>query len=361
MDFVLGLPKTPRGYDSVYVVVDRFSKMSHFIPCKNTNDASNVAGLFFKEVVRLHGLPISIVSDRDSKFVGHFWRTLWKKLGTNLSFSSAYHPQTDGQTEVVNRSLGNLLRCLTKQHGQSWDLILGQAEYAYNDSPNRSTGKSPFEIVYGAHPRGILELRDLSLQDKTSAQGEVFAEHIKSLHDQVRRHLQQQNEKYKARADQGKRDLQFKVGDLVLAYLRKERLPKGTPHKLLMKKIGPLKILHKYGNNAYEVELPPNLGISPIFNVGDLYPFKGTIDEDTLGSATSSEDTYDWVHDLPMPQPITLESILDSKVIKKTRKGVYKEYLVKWTGLPESEAIWMTEADILKHGNRLVDLITQGT
>lgn len=190
MDFVLELPKTPRGYDSVYVMVDRFSKMSHFIPCKNTNDASLAVGLFFKEVVRLHGLPINIVSDRDSKFFGHFWRKLWKKLGTNLSFSSAYHPQTDGQIEVVNRSLGNLLRCLTKQHGKSWDLILGQTEYAYNDSRNRSTGKRPFEIVYGAHPRGILELRDLSLQDKTSAQGEVFADHIKSLHDQVRRHLQ---------------------------------------------------------------------------------------------------------------------------------------------------------------------------
>lgn len=151
------------------------------------------------------------------------------------------------------------------------------------------------------------------------------------------------------------------MGDLVLAYLRKVRLPKGTPHKLLMKKIGPLKILHKYGNNSYEVELPLNLGISPIFNVRDLYPFKGTIDEDTLGSATSSDTTHDWVKDLLTPQPVTLECILDSKVLKKTRKGVYKEYLVKWAGLLESEAVWMTEADILKHGNRLADLVTQGT
>src|ERR1700722_14526416 len=174
MYFVLGLPRTQRGVDSIFVVVDRFSKMAHFIPCQKTSDETHIANLFFKEVIRLHGLPKSIVSDRDTKFIGHFWRTLWKNLGTNLAFSSAYHPQTDGQIEVVNRSLGDLLRSLVTEHHSSWDNILAQVEFAYNESVNRSTGQSPFQIVYGMQLRGIFELRDSKQTATRSASAEDF-------------------------------------------------------------------------------------------------------------------------------------------------------------------------------------------
>jgi hypothetical protein len=352
MDFVLGLPRTQRGVDSIFVVVDRFSKMEHFIPCQKTSDATHIANMFFKEVIRLHGLPKSIVSNRDTEFIGHFWRTLWKKLGTNLMFSLAYHPQTDGQTEVVNKSLGDLLRSLVTEHHSQWDSILPQAEFAYNDSVNRSTGKSPFQVVYGMQLRGVSELRDSGQTATSSASAEELAEVMKELHSQVKEQLQNSSQEYKHRADQHQRQLQFKVGDLVLTHLRKERFSRGAYNKLKMKKIGPCKVLRKFGDNAYEIELPDGIRISPIFNVSYLYPYRaGDVETE------DEKPVIQWMKQMPVTKKPQMECILDKRVSKRTRRKQYFEYLVKWKNHPVEDASWEIEAKIQKHGQTVQELM----
>ncbi|XP_068312511.1 transposon Ty3-I Gag-Pol polyprotein [Pyrus communis] len=287
MNFVLGLPKTRRGADSILVVVDRFSKMAHFLPCNKTFDATRVADLYFKEVVKLHGIPKSITSDRDPKFISHFWRTLWRKVGTRLQFSSSHHPQTDGQTEVVNRSLGNLLRSLVGKEKHNWDFTLSQAEFAFNRSKNRSTGKCPFEIVYGLIPNGPFDLIPLPVIDHFSGDANDMVAHIRDLHSQVRRILEESNEKYKAAADKHRRHMEFKESDLVWINLRKERFPRGRFGKLHDKVDGLFRVMKQIGENAYQLELPGNMEVSATFNVADLQPYYEHILEQKSDSMTS--------------------------------------------------------------------------
>lgn len=151
MDFITGLPKS-KGFEAILVVVDHLSKYGHFIPLKHPYTAQLVAEIFTKEVVRLHGVPASILSDRDPIVVSSFWRELFKLQGTQLKMSTAYHPQTDGQTEVVNRCLETFLRCFIADQPQSWVQRLPWAEYWYNTTFHVSTRTTPFEAVYRRAP-----------------------------------------------------------------------------------------------------------------------------------------------------------------------------------------------------------------
>ncbi|XP_059068530.1 uncharacterized protein LOC131859035 [Cryptomeria japonica] len=172
--------------------------------------------------------------------------------------------------------------------------------------------------------------------DRGSAQGEDFAVAMHDIHKKTRETLKKNVDKYKRKADLKRKDVQFKVGDLVLVHFRKERLPKGKYTKLMMKNIGPCKVVHKYENNAYEIELPPGVSISTIFNVVDLYPYK---ESDFVGQGEGAEDgDIKWVKDLPPSQPMQLGAILDSREVKRTRRKFYKEHLVKWLSLPNGDS-----------------------
>ena len=201
MDFMVALPRTRRGKDVTMMVVDRFSKMSHFIACTKVDDAQSIAKLYFTEVVRLHGIPKTIVSNRYSKFLSHFWKTLWKLLGTKLLFSTAYNPQTDGQTEVTNRTLGTLLRTLVSKNIREWDLKLCHAEFAYNRMPSHATKHTPFECVYGINPLLPISLIDLPLHDSKKLEAEELIKQLEAVHRQVHTELEETNRRYKVQAD----------------------------------------------------------------------------------------------------------------------------------------------------------------
>ena len=171
MDFILGLLRSSKGRDFVYVVVNRFSKMTHFIPCHKTDDATHVADLFFREVVRLHGVPRSIVSDRDVKFLSPFWRVLWGKLITKLLYSTTCHPQTNGQTEIVNMTSSTLLRTVIKKSLKYWVDCIPFIEFVYNRTVHSSNNFSPFEIVYGFNPLTPLDLIPLPVSEISSLDG----------------------------------------------------------------------------------------------------------------------------------------------------------------------------------------------
>ena len=273
LDFITGLPRTQRHQDSIMVVVDRFSKMAHFLACHTTFDASQVANLYFKEIVRLHGIPRSMVSDRDTKFLSHFWLTLWRKLGTLLKFSTSCHPQTDGQTEVTNRTLGTLLRVLVKKNIKGWDELLCHAEFAFNRTPSKATGLSPFQVVYGYNPRTPLDLVPISNPTKFSWEADKRAKEIQDLHAKVRERIEKSNEQAKSYANKKRREAHFQPGDLVWIHLRKERFPSKRKSKLMPRSDGPFEILERIGPNAYKVDLPGEYGVSATFNVADLSPY----------------------------------------------------------------------------------------
>ncbi|KAK1569826.1 hypothetical protein QYE76_016667 [Lolium multiflorum] len=208
------------------------------------------------EVVRLHGIPASIVSDRDVKFMSYLWKSLMAKFGVKLLFSSSSHPQTDGQTEVVNRSLSTLLRTLVKKNLKSWEDCIPHAEFAYNRAKHSTTLRSPFMVVYGFEPPTALDILPLPLHQRTNMDFDERTTAMKKLHEETRATIQDHVLRQANRLNAKKKERVFEEGDLVWVHLRKERFPQERNSKLKPRGDGPFKVLKRINNNAYVIDIP---------------------------------------------------------------------------------------------------------
>ena len=253
-------------------------------------------------------------------------------------------------------SLGNLLHCLVGDKLRQWDLVLPQAEFAYNSSINRSTGKSVFQIVYGANPKGVADLVDLPTDPYLSKDATDFVENIQGIHQQVEHKLQSMVDQYKEDTNRHRRRKVFQEGEMVMVHLRKKRYPKGTYNKLKPRKFGPCKIKRRINDNAYLMDLPEELDISHVFNVADLYSLP-TESSKEANEDQSINDQHDrgehWTKLLPKKKREKVECMLDTK-LAATHSKAYKLYLVKWEGLSESYNSWITEAELLKHSREVI-------
>lgn len=334
MDFIEGLPLS-NGYSVIMVVVDRLTKYAHFVALKHPYTAVTVAKAFIANVVRLHGVPTSIVSDRDKVFISSFWQTLFQLQGTKLCMSSSYHPQTDGQTEVVNRTLEQYLRCFAGDQPRKWSEWISWAEFSYNTSIHSSTKMTPFEAVYGIPPPHLLTY--IPGTSRIQAVDEYLRDRDTILRE-LRYNLSLARQRMKCQADQKRREVSFDIGDYVYLKLqpyRQTSVAFRASMKLAPRFYGPYQIIEKVGIVAYRLALPPNSQIHNVFHVSMLRKHLGPVH-----SPISSQPPPVSDDSIILPQP---EAVLDRRVIQKGKYRPKSDVLIKWKGAPREDATWKNE------------------
>ncbi|KAA0054053.1 reverse transcriptase [Cucumis melo var. makuwa] len=318
MDFITHLPKVG-DFEAILVIIDHFSKYVTFIPTTKQCSVEMTAQLFFKHVVKLWGVPTSIVSDRDGRFIGSFWTELFSFLGTSLNISSSYHPQTNDQTERFNCMLEEYLRHFTSS----------------------STGRSPFEIVSGRQPV-LPHLADHPFVGK-NLQVLNFTKEWKQTNDMARAYLEKASKRMKKWADKKRQPLEFPAGDQVLIKLRLEQVSfRGRKDQRLVKKYeGPVEVLKKVGNTSYRVALPTWMKIYPINHVSNLKPYHQDTEDLQRNIVTRP------IIDLSQKEDKDVEEILAERVRRGRRPARrIHEYLVKWKNLPMEETSWERVEDL---------------
>ncbi|GJY43335.1 putative reverse transcriptase domain-containing protein [Tanacetum coccineum] len=270
MDFITKLPRTSSGYDTIWVIVDCLTKSAHFLPMRENDPMDKLAKLYLKKAVTKHGIPVSIICDRDGRFTSNLWRAFQKALGTQLDISTAYHPQTDGQSERTIQTLEDMLRACVIDFGKGWDSHLPLAEFSYNNSYHTSIKAVPFEALYGRKcysPVCWAKVGDAQLTGP-----ELIHETTEKI-VQIKQRIQAACNRQKSYADVRRKPLAFQVGDRVMlkVYLWKGVIRFGKRGKLNPRYIGPFKVLEKVGTVAYRLELPQQLSrVHSTFHVSNL-------------------------------------------------------------------------------------------
>ena len=354
IDFITGLPMSPAGLNSIMTVVDRFSKMCHFIPTTKDVDAQGVADLFVREVFCRHGLPKSIVSDRDPKFTSEFWKATMKRLGTSLLMSTVDHPQSDGQSERANGTIIQMLRTFCRDRERDWPTFLPLLEFAVNNTVHKPAGMSPFVICSGVDP--LLPL-DLVAPEGVTRDSSPLAQKIASIQSFVRDNLLLGQAKMAENHNEGRKEATYKVGDQVL--MRSDHasshIEAGNNAKLRELFSGPY-IVTKVGTNTVTLDLPKEMGTHPTVNICKIKPFTDPMVPLPQPGPVKVEGGKDKVDDDDDDDEYEIDYIVTHR---ENRRGTY--YLIHWKGWGEKERKWLKEDELANAPEVLKDYKSRGT
>ena len=337
-DFITDLPES-EGFDSILVVVDQFSKEVEFIPCIKSTSALDTAKLYLRHVWKHHGLPTGIVSDRGPQFASQVMKDICKRLGIQSRLSTAYHPQTDRQTERINRDLQQYLRIFTSEKQNEWVSWLPLTQISYNAKKQLSTEKSLFEVTRSYQPRMGFEQRTT----KAPAAEELTKQMERTL-EQTKENIEKAKTRMKRQADRHRSQApDYEIGDKVWLSTENLKLTR-VSKKLTEQWLGPYDITKRIGDNALELRLLRSMKIHPVVNISRVKPYKECLE----GQPTFKPGPVQVTEDREIE--FEVESIVDSRW-----KGRRLEYLVHWKGYSDEDHTWEPKGNLANASEAIKD------